>query len=80
MSPKEDQIIERNVVKETPSEDHSLRVSMENLIIRDHVHHTRGILSRWFEDGHSQMIDPQEIGNVGTVPEKLRQAHVVISG
>ena len=25
------------------------------------------------------MIDPLEIGNVRTVPEKLRQAHVVIS-
>ena len=25
------------------------------------------------------MIDPLEIGNVGTVSEKLRQAHVVIS-
>ena len=25
------------------------------------------------------MIDPLEIGNVGTVPEKLREAHAVIS-
>ena len=25
------------------------------------------------------MIDPLEIGNVGTVSEKLRQAHVAIS-
>ena len=25
------------------------------------------------------MTDPLEIGNVGTVPEKLKQAHVVIS-
>ena len=32
-----------------------------------------------FEDGHIQNLDPLEIVNVGTVPEKLRQAHVVIS-
>ena len=79
MSSKEDQITDGTVVKETPSEDHSLRVSMENLRLRDDGHHTRGSQSRRFEDGHSQMIDPLEIGNVETVPEKLKQAHVVIS-
>ena len=79
MSSKEDQIIDGTVVKETPSEDHSLRVSMENLRLRDDGHHTRGSQSRRFEDGHSQMIDPLEIGNVGTVPERLKQAHAVIS-
>ena len=35
--------------------------------------------SRRFEDGQCQMIDALEIGNVGTVPEKLKQAHAVIS-
>ena len=76
---KEDQIIDGTVVKEIPSEDHSLRVSMENLRLRDDGHHARGSQSRRFEDGHSQMIDPLEIGNVGTVPERLKQAHAVIS-
>ena len=79
MSSKEDQIIDGTVVKETTSEDHSLRVSMENLRLRDDGHHTRGSQSRRFEDGHSQIIDPLEIGNVGTVPERLKQAHAVIS-
>ena len=79
MSSKEDQIIDGTVVKEITSEDHSVRVSMENLRLRDDGHHTRGSQSRRFEDGHSQMIDPLEIGNVGTVPEKLKQAHAVIS-
>ena len=79
MSSKEDQIIDWTVVKETPSEDHSLGVSMENLRLRDDGHHTRGSQSRRFEDGHSQMIDPLEIGNVVTVPERLKQAHAVIS-
>ena len=31
MSSKEDEVIDGNVVKEIPSEDHSLRVSMEKL-------------------------------------------------
>ena len=31
------------------------------------------------EDGHPQMTDPLEIGNVGTIPEKLKQAHIVIN-
>ena len=44
MSSIEDQIIDGNVVKEAPSEDHSLRVSMVNLRLRDDSHHTRG---RW---------------------------------
>ena len=79
MSSKEGQIIDGTVVKETTSEDHSLRVSMENLRLRDDGHHTRGSQSRRFEDGHSQIIDPLEIGNVGTVPERLKQAHAVIS-
>ena len=69
MSSKEDQIIDGTVVKETPSEDHSLRVSMENLRLRDDGHHTKGNQSRRFEDGHSQMINPLVITNVGTVPE-----------
>ena len=55
MSSKEDQIIDGNVVKETPSQ------------------------SRRFEDGHPQMADPLESGNVGTAPEKLKQAHVVFN-
>ena len=63
MSSKEDQIIDGNVVKETPKEDH----------------HTRGIQKRRFEDGHSLILDPLEICNVGNVPEKLRKVHVVIS-
>ena len=79
MSSKEDHIVDGNVVKETPSEDHSLRISMENLRLKDDGHHTRGIQSRRFEDGHPQMINPLETDNVGTVPEKLRQTHVVIS-
>ena len=79
MSSKEGQIIDGTVVKETTSEDHSLRVSMENLRLRDDGHHTRGSQSTRFEDGHFQMIDPLEIGNVGTVQEKLKEAHAVIS-
>ena len=79
MSSKEGQIIDGTVVKETTSEDHSLRVSMENLRLRDDGHHTRGSQSTRFEDGHFQMIDPPEIGNVGTVQEKLEEAHAVIS-
>ena len=39
MASKEDQIIDRTVVKETPSEDHSL--SMENVRLRDDGYHTR---------------------------------------
>ena len=68
-----------NVVKETPSEDHSLKVSIENLRLRDDGHHTTGSQSRRFEDWLPHMADPLEIGNVGTAPEKLKQAHVVIS-
>ena len=79
MLSKEDQIIDGNVVKETPSEDHSLRVSMENLRLSDNGHHTTGSQSRRFEDGHPQMTDSVESGNVGTAPEKLKQAHVVFS-
>ena len=79
MSSKEDQIIDGNVVKETPSEDHSLRVSMENLRLGDVGHHATGSQSRSFEDWHPQMTDPLEIGNVETAPEKLKQAHVVIN-
>ena len=70
MSSKEDQISDGNVVKETQSEDPSLRVSMENLRLRDDGHHNRGSQSRRFEDGHSQILDPLETGNVGIVPEK----------
>ena len=62
-----------------PSEDLSLRISMENFRLKDDGHHTRESESRRFEDRHSQMIDPMEIGNVGTVAEKLKQAHAVIS-
>ena len=72
MLSKEDQIIDRNVVKKTTSEDHSLRLSMENSRLRDDGHHTRRSPLRRFEDGHSQMLDPLEIGNIGTVQEKLR--------
>ena len=78
MSPKEDEIIDGTMVKETTSEDQSLRVSMENLRLRDDSQHTRGSQSMRFEDGHFQMIDSLEIGNVGTVQEKLREAHAVI--
>ena len=42
MSSKEDQITDATMVEETPSEDHSLRVSMGNLRLRDNGHHTRG--------------------------------------
>ena len=79
MSSKEDQIIAGTVVKETTSEDHSLRISMKNLRLRDDGQHTRGSPSRRFEDGHFQMIDLLEIGNVRTVPENLKEAHAVIS-
>ena len=72
MSSKEDQIINESVVKETPSEDHSLRISMENLTLRDDGHDTRGRQSKRFEDGYAQMIDLLEIGNVEIVPEKLK--------
>ena len=40
---------------------------------------TRRSKSRWFEDEHSQMLDPLEIDKLGTVLEKLRHAHVLIS-
>ena len=46
MSSKEDQITDGTVVKETTSEDQSLRVSMENLRLRNDGHHTRGSQSR----------------------------------
>ena len=52
---------------------------MENFRLKDGGHHTRESESRRFEDRHSQMIDPMEIGNVGIVAEKLKQAHAVIS-
>ena len=78
MSSKEDETIDGTVVKEITSEDHSLRVSMENLRLRDDGHHTRGSQSRRFEDGHFQMIDPLELVKVGIVPEKLKEAHAVI--
>ena len=32
---------------------------------------TRRSKSRWFEDEHSQMLDPLEIDKLGTVLEKL---------
>ena len=67
MSSKEDQIIDGTVVKETTSEDYSLRVSMENLRLRDDGPHTRESQSRRFENGHFKMIDPLAIGYVGTV-------------
>ena len=79
MSSKEDQIIDGTVVKETTSEDRSLRVSMKNVRLRDDGYHTRGSQSTRFEDGHFQMIDPLEIGNTGTVQEKLKEADAVIS-
>ena len=79
MSSKEDQIIDGTVVKETTSEDHSLRVSMENLRLRDDGHHTRGSQSRKLEDRRLQMINPLENGNVGTAPKKVKEAHAVIS-
>ena len=47
--------------------------------LRDDGHHTRGSQSRRSEDGHFQMMDPLEIGNVGTVPQKLKEGHAVIS-
>ena len=78
MSSKEDETIDGTVVKETTSEDHSIRVSMENLRLRDDGHHTRGSQLRRFEDGNFLMIDPLELGKVGIVPEKLKEAHVVI--
>ena len=65
------------MVKGTPSEGHSLRVSRENLRLRDDGHHTRGSQSRRSENGQSQMIDLLEISNVGTVPEKLKRTHLV---
>ena len=52
---------------------------MKNVRLRDDGHHTRGSQSTRFEDGHFQMIDPPEIGNVGTVQEKLKETHAVIS-
>ena len=54
MSSKEDQIIDGTVVKVTTSEDQSLRVSIENLRLRDDGRHTRGSQSRRFEDGHDR--------------------------
>ena len=78
MSSKEDETIDGTVVKETTSEDHSIRVSMENLRLRDDGHHTRGSQLRRFEDGNFLMIDPLELGKVGIVPEKLKEAHAVI--
>ena len=79
MSSKEDQIIDETVVKEKNGEGRSLRVSMENLRLRDDGHHSIRGKSKRLEDGHFWMIDPLEIVNVGTVPEKLKEAHAVIS-
>ena len=79
MSSKEDQIIDGTVVKETTSDDHSLRVSMENLRLRYDGRHTRGSQSTRFGDGHFQMIDLLEFGNVGTAQKKLKEVHAVIS-
>ena len=39
MSSKEDSIIDGNVIKEAPIEDHSLRISLKNLRLRDDGHH-----------------------------------------
>ena len=78
MSSEEDQIIDGNVVKKTLCGGHSLRAWKTS--DPDNGHHTRGIPSSRFEDGHIQILDPLEIVNVGTVSEKLRQAHAVISG
>lgn len=76
MSSKEDQITDGNVVKETLTENHSVRVSMDSLRIRDT--HTIGYQSwRFFED--SQTLHPLEISNDDNVPEKLRQAYAIIS-
>ena len=52
MSSIEDHITDENVVKETPNEDPSLKVGMENLRLRDYDHHTREreSQSRRFED------------------------------
>ena len=75
MSSKEDQITDGNAVKETLSENHSVRVSMDSLRIRDN--HTIGYQSRRFED--SQTLHPLEISNYDNVPEKLRQAYAIIS-
>ena len=61
MSLKEDQITDRNLVKETPNEDHSLIVSMENLRLRDDGYHTKESQSRRLKDRHSQMLDPLEM-------------------
>ena len=77
MLSEEDQIIDGNVAKKTLCGGHSLRAW--KTWDPDDGHHTRGIQSSRFEDGHIQNLDPLEIVNVGTVPEKLRQAHVVIS-
>ena len=40
ISSKEDQFIDGSVVKDKLSEDHSLRVSMENVRLRDDGYHT----------------------------------------
>ena len=52
MSSKEDQIIDETVVKEKNGEGHSLRVSMENVRLRDDVHHSIRSQSRRLEEGH----------------------------
>ena len=67
------------MVKETYSENQSFRVSMENLRLGEDGHHVSGSQSRSFEEGNYQLLHLLKIGNVSTVPEKLRQVNVVIS-
>ena len=52
---------------------------MENVRLREDGQHFSGSQSRRFEEGNSQLLHPLKIGNVSTVPEKLRQVNVVIS-
>ena len=67
------------MVKETPIEDHGLRVSIEILRLRHGGIYIRSSHSRRFENGHFHVLDPLSIGNFGAALGKLTQTNVVIS-
>ena len=67
------------MVKETPIEDHGLRVSIEILRLRHGGTYIRRSHSRRFENRHFHVLDPLSIGNFGAALGKVTQTNVVIS-
>lgn len=67
------------MVKETPIEDHGLRVSKEILRLRHGGIYIRRSHSRRSVNGHFHVLDPLSIGNFGGALGKLTQTNVVIS-